>query len=375
MRFRRVVLVAAALCVGSFAAGELALRVIWKPPPDLAKHVFARPPHIRLRVTIERDMAGLARRSSWFTTNALGVRGDELDLRVRDRKRVLTLGDSVTECLLLDDAAAWHRRLQDRLVAATSGAVWVGNAGSSGHLSLDYIVHMRVLVPAFAPDLVIVMPGGYDLQAALEEKLLPMDLADPAKLADYAARLYAPQNLAGSGPSYLGSFLRTLAQPEHLDMTGFYERMRAKRAAAHEKLGAFPGIEDALDVYTSNLRALVVAWRALRPRPRLLLATSPSLWKARMPPEEVRALWGGYTCMDCPDPRYYGHEFLAATVRRFHDALLDVCRREDVPCLDLDRFIAKDLEHFYDDAHLTEAGANAVAARIAEFIGSRRPLE
>ena len=37
---------------------------------------------------------------------------------------------------------------------------------------------MRVLVPAFEPDLVIVMPGGYDMQAAVEEKLLPIDLGD-----------------------------------------------------------------------------------------------------------------------------------------------------------------------------------------------------
>lgn len=368
---RWVLLGLAALVVVPVLAGEAYLRVAWKLPPHSERHVFVRPPLLRLRVTVGRDMPGLSRRSVRFTTNALGLRGDELDLADRSKKRVITLGDSVTECLLLDDAKSWPGRLQHLLTVKTGRAVWVGNAGSSGHLSLDCIAHMRVLVPLFAPDLVVVMPGGYDLQAAIEEKLLPMDLGDPKKLAAYAAKLYPKENLDDLEPSHLGYFLYGLMHPEALDMTRFYLRMRERRTA-HPKLAEWDGIEDALDVYATNLRAIVTAWRSLSQRPHLLFVTSPSLWKAQMPEAEQRALWGGYTCMDCADPRYYGHAVLAASMRRFNQTLLDVCRSEGVPCLDLDRFVAKDLDHFYDDAHMKEAGAEITARRMAEFVASKR---
>lgn len=371
----RVSIFVFAVLASSALGAELYLRRHWFPPPAPARHVYVHPPRHRVRVKVTRDLPGLARRSTQVTTNSLGVRGEELDLRVRDRKRVLTLGDSVTECLLLADRQAWPRRLQDLLAAKTGRPVWVGNAGSSGHLSLDYIAHMRVLVPTFAPDLVVVMPGGYDLQAAIEEKLVPMDLGDPAKLAAYAAKLYAHPNDEAPGPSYLAWFLLHPLEEETLDMTDFYARMRVRRASTGAKLPEVPGLDDALDVYTANLRGLVAAWRSLAPRPRLLMATSPSLWKTVMPEAELRTLWGGYTCMDCADVRHVAHEGLAAGIRRFHDTMLDVCRREDVPCLDLDRFVAKTQDHFYDDAHLTAAGADQVARQLGEFIAARHLLD
>lgn len=373
----RVLALSCALLLCSLLGAELYLRAHHGPRPDLGAFVFARPALVRLRVSITRDLPALAARTSIFSTSSLGVRADEIDLRDRSAYRALTLGDSVTECLLLSDGEAWPRRLQDELAQRSKRAIWVANAAGSGELSLDYVVHMKKLVPELAPALVLIMPGGYELQAAVEEKLFPMDLADPGKLEDYAKRLYAAQNeqahknLAAQQASYLAYALKMYLQPDQLDMTDFYARMRARRAA-HSKLQTFPGIDDALDVYKANLRAIVSAWRTLSPRPQLVLLTRPFMWKPNMTADEERTLWGGYTCMDCDDPEYYRQDVLADGLHRFNQTLLQLCVEEQLPCLDLERLVPKDLGHFYDDAHLRAEGATLVAHEVANFLIARR---
>lgn len=367
------------VCAGLLAS-ELYLRSAFEPPIDPAAHAFVRPPLVRLRVTISRDMPGLSRRSTLFSTNALGVRGEELDLSERGAFRVLTLGDSITECLLLEDHEAWPRRLQDELGRRADRPVWVGNAGRSGELASDYIAHMRVLVPRFAPDLVLVTPGAYELQAAIEEKLFPLALDEPAKLSAYAAKLYAGQNaqaqvnLGELAAFHLGYLLRTRMWPEELDMTPFYTRMRARRAASG-KLRSLDWLEDALDVYESNLLAVIAAWRSLPERPRLVFLTPPFLWKPEMSAEEEQTLWGGYTCMDCEQPRYYAHEVLAEGQNAFNRRLLQICEREGIPCFDLEPRIEKNLLNFQDDAHMRAPGAALTARAVADFLFSRRLLE
>lgn len=369
------------LCCAALAlaglGSELYFRALIQPPDDRDSFVFARPPLAHIEVSITRALAGLQPGATMFRTSALGLRADELELSDSARYRILTLGDSVTECLLLDDEAAWPHRLQSELGDRTGRAVWVGNAAGSGELSLDYIVHLKKLVPQLAPQLVLIMPGGYELQASIEEKLFPMDLSQPGEVEQYAARLYGPQNkqaaqnLAALGPSYLWFSLRNYLAPEQLDMTPFYERMR-KRRAAHEKLPALSGLDDALDVYKANLRAIVVAWRGLSPRPTLVLLTRPFMWKPDMSAEEQQTLWGGYTCMDCDDPSYYEAAALAAALTRFNQALLETCEAEQVPCFDLAARLPKNLTTFYDDAHLRVEGARQSAREIANFLVDRR---
>jgi lysophospholipase L1-like esterase len=374
---RRSLRLAAALCLCAALGPELYLRMTLHPPANPATYDFPRPPLARVQVSIAQPMPGLTPRTTLYTTSALGVRADELDLRDHTALRLLTLGDSVTECLLLADAEAWPHRVQERLASRLQRRVWVGNAAGSGELSLDYIVHVRKLVPQLAPDLVLIMPGGYELQASLEEKLLPMDLSDPQQLETYAARLYGAQNdqakknLGALQPSYLSYVLRARVAPEVLDMTGFYLRMRERRAA-HPKRAQLPDFDDALDVYKANLRAIVAAWRALPEHPVLAFITRPFMWKAEMSDEEERTLWGGYTCMDCPDPEYYATAALALGLRRFNQTLLDICAEQSLPCFDLEASLPKDLTSFYDDAHLRAQGAERSAHEIVNFLITRR---
>jgi lysophospholipase L1-like esterase len=312
-------------------------------------------------------LPGLAARQVALHTSALGLRAAETDLDDDDVLRVVALGDSVTECLLLNDADAWPARLAAELEARLGREVWVGNAARSGLMVSDYTAHMKLLVPLLKPDLVVILPGGHDFQAALEGAQWPVDLDDEKRLAQFRASLYVEANLEGLSASYLGYVLERARAAEDLDMTDFYERARKRRAGAQKK-AQLPDLEDALDIYTSGLAQLIKVQQKLVPEAKLVLLTHPSLWRADLSAEDSRALWGGYTCLDCEAPEFYATAALAEGIRQFNQATLQVCADAGLSCFDLAAKIDKTLENFYDDAHLREAGARKVAHGVAEFV-------
>jgi hypothetical protein len=75
----------------------------------------------------------------------------------------------------------------------------------------------------------------------------------------------------------------------------------------------------------------------------------------------------------CKTRRYYSPRALAEGIRRFNESLLDVCDQRRVACIDLAREIPKRATYFYDDMHLSEAGADfasdAVVRSILEIQG------
>lgn len=342
-------------------------------PPTSARFPFAQPALLRSVVEVTRPVLGLEPRRVVVRTNALGLRGDDLDLSDQQTLRVVTLGGSVTECLLLADADTWPRRLQDVLGARAHRRVWVGNAARSGQSTLDYIAHARTLLPALGPDLVIVMSGGNDLQAAIEERLLPIDLSDPTTLAQYASRLYGPGDLEGLHASYVTFSIERYVSGSSQDFAPLYARMAQRRRQART-LEEIPFLADAIDVYRANLLQLVAALSQLPTHPRVLFVTHPALWKPDMSARELDALWAGYTCMQCERPEYYSPRALAEAMLAFNRELLAVCASSGVPCYDLATHVPRTLDTFYDDAHLREAGAQLVANAIGGFVNSHGML-
>jgi lysophospholipase L1-like esterase len=52
----------------------------------------------------------------------------------------------------------------------------------------------------------------------------------------------------------------------------------------------------------------------------------------------------------------------------FNNVLRDVCRLPDVACRDLAAAVPARAEYFYDDMHLSEAGARLVAGLVTDWI-------
>jgi hypothetical protein len=355
------------LALAGAAGFELLVRTQLSPPRDERQHVFLRKPLRRTVVRISEDVPGLPQRETLFTTNSLGLRGDELDLAQRDSFRIVTLGGSVSECMVLNDADAWPRRLQDELSRRTGKPVWVGNAARSGEATLDYIAHAQVLLPQFEPDLVVIMPGGNDLQAMVEGRYFPMDLSQPAALAQYTARLYEGGDTDYLEPLYLYYLYERWLDTESYDLAPLYKTMKARRLAA-PKVAEIEDFDEALDIYRSNLRSLYAMLLRMRPPPRIVFMTHPFLWAEGMGKEEEKALWAGYSCMQCPTQRFYAHEALARGLRQMNAELLSFCAERGLECFDLEPKLPKTLDNFYDDGHLKEPGANRVAELLGEFL-------
>lgn len=65
---------------------------------------------------------------------------------------------------------------------------------------------------------------------------------------------------------------------------------------------------------------------------------------------------------------------LASAIDLFNQTLLQTCREDGLECYDLAAAFPKDLSVFYDDCHLSEAGARRVAHILADYLSSREPF-
>jgi hypothetical protein len=364
---RRTLYVLIALLV-VYCAVEVKLRLVFRDRPDFRTHLYLWPPLARMGVRVSQPVPGLEPRSTIVTTSSGGLRADEVDVRDDSVFRIMTLGGSVTECLLLGDGDTWPHQVQTILRERNRRHVWVGNAGRSGHNSIDYVVHARMLVPQFRPQLVVVMAGGNDVQAAVEEQLLPLDLRNDAVLAGLAPKLYIPGTptmLSSMEPSYTWFFLARYWRTAYFDYGPFYARFK-ERCYRSPKIETFPDLDGLLEIYRFNLDMLADALH--KDGRQLVLMTHPYLWKDEMPDSEIRALWGGFSCLDCANPRYYSRTALKGAMDAVNRATIDMGRARKIPTLDLEPLVPKDLLHFYDDAHLKEAGAHRVAEALSDFL-------
>jgi len=371
---RLTVLAVALLLVGAFAAHgldeERRLRAEIHPPADAATWPFLWEPLKEYVYELGPDLVGLEPGTRRFRASSLGLRGPELDPS-EDPIRILTLGGSVTECALLADGSTWPDQLQGLLSKGLlQRPIWVGNGGRSGHALLDYEVHARTLVPALRPEIVVVMPGGNDLQVHVEDRYFPVDLNDGAVLERYRSAIYPDQGastIAELRLSYRQFSKRAADRREVMNIGAFYRRMRDARASAvtTPELSDFDLLSK---LYAGNLERLLQALRGAGVR-GVVLATHPFLWSDELSAKEQASLWAGYSCMDCATPRYYSATALASGLRHLNEATLAACAaHEDVICADVEPAVPKSLDNFYDDAHLQPAGAARVAHVVADAI-------
>ena len=104
--------------------------------------------------------------------------------------------------------------------------------------------------------------------------------------------------------------------------------------------------------------------------------TQPTIWRAGLPRGAVERCWLGGTgdFQHEQSPAYYSIEALAEGMRRFNDALLEVCRElPGIEAIDLASTVPKDESVFYDDAHFTEAGERLVADVVAAHLARLPP--
>jgi lysophospholipase L1-like esterase len=368
------------LCATSVALAVTAAELVLRSAAPAPRAYQVWPPHLSVRFHPAPGVMPGIEGPSRFTTNSLGMRGDEW--REAGRYQILAIGGSTTESLYLDDSETWPRLLQEALNAHGGRRVWVGNVGRSGLNTRHHVMQvMRLLEQPPRVDAIIVLAGVNDLHNRLsrDADFLPIDQEPPSTFARLAREAFGVlPAVTGRTPwyrpfelEYRLSRLAVDAVPEELvqdDAGRIYERWRRHRREAGALRSRLPDLGPALREYAANLHTIVDV--AARQRVRVVLATQPALWRPGLPPEQRALLWlGGVGAFQRkPGHDYYTVEALAAGMERYNRALLDVCQAREVECVDLAARLPADTSVFYDDCHLNESGSRRVAELFSQHL-------
>lgn len=314
------------------------------------------PNHV-VRVRPEPGLPGVSQ-DRRFETNDRGWVGPALAAdKPASERRVFLVGGSTMECVVLGTEKNPATTIAKRLAARSSTVTWnVQNTAHSGDASFDHVAVVTHRVLHHEPDVIVVMAGVNDLLASLRGEDYAHDKPDHAVTLDTVAlaRLALTRShLARLVLGVVGSASLRFASGEGEPSP---TRYRATAARCRDLPAAtLPPLD--LDGYRRNLTTLVAAAKANGVR--VVLTTQPHSWRA---PEREQWWWLG-----CLDGRRYPPAELAAALGRYDDVTREVARIHGVVVVDLARTITS-ADAFYDDVHFSDAGADQVAAAIADAI-------
>jgi lysophospholipase L1-like esterase len=298
-------------------------------------------------------------------TNYWGFLGDDPPADWKAHFTVMAVGASSTHGLFLGYGRDYPARLQARL-REKKPKTWVGNIGIGGHTTRAHVATMKDFVARVKPDVALFMIGGNDMFSNLGmERFVPRDhYGHLSETWRYKRILYR------------GAFRQTLQDIR--DSLTSWARGRVLKGDNVESLPSFQPIGDARNAeaaakalaeagtrladYRANVSELARLARAAGIRPMFM--TQPFLFEDTEKWEGVAGLRGrkkdGVYVLSARD--------VARLLQRFNKALLDSCRQEKARCLDLYARVPHDAEHFVDEIHTTEKGADRIAAEAARFL-------
>jgi lysophospholipase L1-like esterase len=291
--------------------------------------------------------------------NSHGFRGDEIELERSggdDATRIFFLGGSTVYCLRVPFEKTHVRQLELRLRERFPARRFeVQNAGMEWYTTAHSLVNYQLRVKDYRPDVVILYHGINDLLRSFA----PAHLAFGAPRPDYG-HYYGPiARLAfgrhGKAPIPTPHLLDWMLEPGRL-----YSDLDRTTPT---RVDHFPSLAP----FERNLRSLADA--TVADGVRLVLATQPYLYRDDLTPEEAGTLWmaerlgagSGAGKGVHPD-----RESMARGMAAFNAATRRVAHERGVPWIELAEAVPKDLTHFVDGVHYTEAGNERVAEAVFE---------
>ncbi|NQT89999.1 MAG: SGNH/GDSL hydrolase family protein [Candidatus Omnitrophica bacterium] len=349
----RLILIAYAFILAVLLC-EAFLNFVYNPD----SYMPLRPKH-RVTSAEENVMPGISGRIE-YSVNRFGVRGPEVKLDEADI-RILAIGGSTVECLYVTDKLSWPWRLQDKLSERLGKNVFVGNAGISGHFTLDHIYLLRNYRYVEEFDYIILMSGMNDMGTFLRKNYNDRAQAFLGKGASGSSVYYRNMKLYKVCRKIFNRYfiLETVVQ----DPWGrWHEARRQKRRKALENhtIRQVPaGLKKAIWIYRNNLRKIINICKDRKQN--LLMVTQPSMYRKDLPPGLEKLLWEYVS-----EEEAYTAEVLEKILEAYNTATIGVCGEEEIPCIDLASMLPKDTSVFYDDCHFNISGCEIISEILAE---------
>ncbi|MEO7455009.1 MAG: hypothetical protein ABIY52_02025 [Gemmatimonadaceae bacterium] len=328
-----------------------------------------------------------------YHINSAGIRGPAFGSDAGEY-RILTVGGSTTECLLLNDDQAWPALLASALPRTGDGRhAWVGSVGRSAMTSREHVLHLKYLLRQYPRiDAVVVLTGVNDMLSALrqgDEYLMPRPITDRiAERADMRRAFVVAPHMdelpvdSVPLPWYKRTALYDVARRARLarsargtfdiDPQGGLVMARRKRSVT-TLTDTLPPLALPLAEFRRNLEAMTRI--AFARHVRLIFVTQSSAWRANMSAAEQRDLWLGWQGAGWQEAtQYFSPAALDNAMVSYNAELRRLCARRSVECVDAASVIPKSAANFYDDVHFTRAGAHALAAVLAGALAKEPPF-
>lgn len=370
-------------CLIVWVLGELLTRLL--VPIDLSKHTPDRTedhPYLRTdwvpgmeRSYIIEGIAGQTG-SMKFKINEFGFRSESMKTAAKPvgTRRIFFLGGSTTEEIYLPEEKTFPWLVERKLSGARPGRKFECiNGGVSGYLAADVLALLIYKVIYYEPDLVIVVLGVNDLIYGTHPQY------DPIHRLNFRKRIFSPYSKEDLseliGKIFKRSQFLTLIKwrilnrifpPEAEKYKTSLEQYEAFRQG--RKKHPFTPISESksLDDFKKYLEEIIFV--AQGHGVRLIFMTEPSVYQPNLPPEIDEKLWMGWRGAGSHLTVNLSPEFLFREMNRFNQTTRELSLKYGVELIDLEKSIPKDLDHFYDDVHLTPAGAQKAAEVITAYL-------
>jgi len=280
--------------------------------------------------------------------------------------RIAVVGGSAVECGALREDKRLTAVLQSRLSGELKDRkIIVYNMGADAQDTRSFLATTAQLAVKLNLDYIVFLIGGTDLFQATHFDLLndteSFVIIDPAE-KNLQARL-----------KWWATRFQIVRRMRQISKTFFARDDRPYFLDGSRPLSELPLLtaktptisQKALDDYELNLKSLegIAAAHHIK----AIFVTEPALWKKSMTKAEIDVDWLGVLSRDGKIYRLRGEDS-ANLLDQLNERTMDVCRREQIRCLDLAGKMARTFEYFYDSVHFNESGARYVAEQMGNIV-------
>lgn len=291
-------------------------------------------------------------KNAFHTKNSVGFRGEEWDSNSK-RTKIMFFGGSTTECFFIDDKKHWPFLFSIKM----GSQFLVNNAGLNGHSTKGHISlltgYLSELKPDFAffligiNDLATTENGGNSFDSRLTEKnaeYYVLQIEEYSRLVNLVHSFYRSYQAFKLGVRDNAEW--SLKKQDTLNYLSLDEM--SKVLLMHKK---------AQIKYAESVMSLINICKKNGVKP--IFITQPLLFGEGIDPNSGIDL-GSYEIYNMSGVQYF------QKLEIYNQTLREICKEQNLKCIDLAKLLPKDSKYFFDDMHFSDAGCEKVSEIIAE---------
>jgi GDSL-like Lipase/Acylhydrolase family len=276
------------------------------------------------------------------TKNSVGFRGEEWDVNSK-RTKIIFIGGSTTECFFIDDNKHWPFLVSKKL----GPQFLVNNAGLNGHSTKGHIALLNGYLSELKPDYAFFLIGINDM-ATTENGGNSFD----AKLTEKNAEYYVLQieeysrlvNLIHSFYRSYQAFKLGVRDNAEWNLKKQYNQKYLSQDEMNKVLNLH---KKAQIHYAESVITLINICKKNAVKP--VFITQPLLFGEGIDPTSGIDL-GSYEVYNMSGKQYF------QKLEMYNQTLSDLCKEQNIKCIDLAKLLPKDSKYFFDDMHFSDAG-------------------